>query len=161
MSESRETMDGIRSSLAVDLFVAEPALREVVINAIRTAEIPWTCSSELINEAREEAIRCVFSGRAPSNGLIDKLRLHEFDRKRDVEHALAKICAIGNSAVDRARWEKLGISKFTWQAIGKPLCEFDHEPLEGCVFSLTDGHYGAFPGGRYGCRCWGAAVIDF
>ncbi|MGF6575083.1 SPP1 gp7 family putative phage head morphogenesis protein [Paraburkholderia sp. GAS333] len=161
MSHSREFFDLQRASLAVDIFSSEPDLRDVAIEAISTAAIPWNCSNALIEAARAQAIRCVLSGSSPSNEIIDQLRLHVFDRKRDALHAMAKVCTFGTSAIDRARWRKLDISEFTWMSIGKPLCDFDHDALDGLVFSLGDGFSGNFPGRQYGCRCWGAPVIVF
>lgn len=160
MTSSPESLNRLRASLAVDIFTSEPDLRGAVIEAIRTVAIPWSCSGDLIEAARAEAVRCVFSGGSPSAEIVDQLRLYVFTRKRDALRAMANVCILGTSAVDRARWRKLGIREFTWMAIGKPLCDFDHETLDGRVFSLADGFNGIYPGRQYGCRCGGGPVID-
>jgi hypothetical protein len=159
MNSSRDSLEELRAALAVNIFASEPHLREVLVSAISAAAIPWTCSDDLIDAARDEAVRCVISGAGFSAGILDRLAREVFPKRRDARHGIAKICAIGTSAIDRARWREIEVKSFKWIAIGKPLCDFSHDPLEGKVFPLDKGCDGVYPGSQYGCRCWGSPVI--
>jgi SPP1 gp7 family putative phage head morphogenesis protein len=62
-----------------------------------------------------------------------------------------------NGAIDKVRFENLGVEKYRWRTQGDLRVRPEHEELEGEVRSWDDS---PIPGQEIRCRCWAEPVLD-
>lgn len=160
----KQTVDSINNSIGVDvsqIIYSDKRIREELeVATIQNVNLIKSVKSGYLDDVRKSVVNAAVSGERHESIIKEIARVGRISEKRAKLIARDQTSKI-NSALTKARQEKLGVTEYIWSTSNDQRVRHDHAERDGKKFKWNEPPPDGHPGHAINCRCVAIPVIEF